>query len=252
MEASGVQTSRSGPPAPARLPRGRHGLPAGVVARSQRTRIIYGTAEVMMSKGYTNATVTDIVAAAKVARDVFYEHFEDKEHAFLEAQQFPRQYILDTCIAAYFTAAEWPERVWRVLETLIGLIAENPAIAHLQLVEAYAAGPAAIRRAEEDITRSCTIFLQEGYHYRPQAAELPSIIGQASAGAIFEIIQRQTARGEADRLIEHLPELTYIAIAPFTGAEEAIELVEQMVARRERRLESNDSHPPIEGAARRD
>src|SRR4029077_7682009 len=54
---------------PARLPRGRHGLPASVVARSQRTRIIGGTAEVMMSKGYANATVADIVAAAGVARD---------------------------------------------------------------------------------------------------------------------------------------------------------------------------------------
>src|ERR1019366_5636689 len=70
---------------PRRLPRGRHGLPAGVIARSQRTRIIYGTAEVMMAKGYENATVTDIVAAAGVSREVFYEHFSDKQNAFLEA-----------------------------------------------------------------------------------------------------------------------------------------------------------------------
>ena len=37
--------------------RGRHGLPASVVARSQRTRILRGTAEVMLDKGYANATV---------------------------------------------------------------------------------------------------------------------------------------------------------------------------------------------------
>ena len=58
-------------PAPARLPRGRHRLPQAAVERSQRTRIIHGTAEVMVAKGYAAATVADIVSAAGVRRDVF-------------------------------------------------------------------------------------------------------------------------------------------------------------------------------------
>jgi AcrR family transcriptional regulator len=214
---------------PERLPRGRHSLPAGVVARSQRTRIIYGTAEVMMSKGYANVTVSDIVAAAGVARDVFYEHFSDKQHAFLEAQQHPTQHILDTCAAAYFAAEEWPQRVWHGLRTLLTLIAENPAISHLRLVECYAAGPAAIRRAEE-ITRSFTIFLEEGYGHRPQAEKLPRLCSQAIAGAIFELIRRDVARGDAAELVRRLPQLTYISIAPFTGSRQAIEIIEQLAA----------------------
>jgi len=216
--------------APARLPRGRHALPAGVVARSQRTRIIYATAEVMMAKGYAATTVTDVVAQAGVARDVFYEHFTDKQHAFLEAQQHPTQHILDTCAAAYFAAEDWPERVWRGLDALLGMIASNPAISHLRLVECYAAGPAAIRRAE-DITRSFTIFLEEGYRYRPGARELPRLCSEAIAGTIFEVTQRHIARGDAAALVRQLPQLTYIALAPFTGAEEAIRLVEQLGAR---------------------
>jgi len=215
--------------APARLPRGRHGLPAGVVARSQRTRIIYGTAEVMMAKGYANTTVADIVAQAGVARDVFYEHFTDKQHAFLEAQQHPTQHIVDTCAAAFFSAEEWPERVWNSLDALIGLIASNPAISHLRLIECYAAGPAAIRRAEE-ITRSFTIFLEEGYGYRAQARELPRLCSEAIAGAIFAVIQRYIARGDAAALARHLPQLVYIAITPFVGAEEAIRQVGQIAA----------------------
>src|SRR6202007_1413855 len=126
---------------------------------------------------------------ARVARPVFYAHFPDgKEQAFLEAQDHPTQYILDCCAHAYFSADEWPERMWRMLETLIELIVSNPAISHLRLVESYAAGPAAIRRAEE-ITRSFTMFLHEGYHYRAQAASLPPLCSQAITGAIFEIVQ---------------------------------------------------------------
>jgi AcrR family transcriptional regulator len=224
------RASARGARAPARLPRGRHGLSAGVVARSQRTRIIYATAEVTMAKGYASTTVTDIVAQAGVARDVFYEHFTDKQHAFLEAQQHPTQHLLDTCAAAYFAAGEWPERVWSGLDTLIGMIASNPAISHLRLVECYAAGPAAIRRAEE-ITRSFTIFLEEGYGYRPQARELPHLCSEAITGAIFEVIQEHIARGETAALARQLPRLTYVVIAPFTGPEEAIRLVRQISAR---------------------
>lgn len=223
--------ARRGARAPGRLPRGRHGLPAGVVARSQRTRIVYATAQVMMAKGYASATVADIVAAAGVARDVFYEHFADKQNAFLEAQQHPTQHILDTCAAAYFAAQEWPERVWSGLGALIELIVENPELSHLRLVECYAAGPAAIRRAE-DITRSFTIFLEEGYRLHPQAQELPRVCSQAIGGAVFEVVQRHVARRDYDGLRRHLPQLVYVAIAPFTGPEEAARAIERIAAHR--------------------
>jgi AcrR family transcriptional regulator len=207
-----------------RIPRGRHRLPAGVVTRSQRLRLIYATAEVTMSKGYLKTTVADLVAAAGVSREVFYEHFTDKQHAFLEALDFPTQPILDACAAAYFSGEEWPERVWRGLEALLVLVGSNPAISHLRLVECYAAGPTAIRRSE-DITRSFTLFLEEGYRYRPESAKLSRLSSEAVAGAIFELIQRRVARGEIATLGRSLPQLVYIAIAPFTGADAARDFV---------------------------
>jgi AcrR family transcriptional regulator len=182
---------------------------------------------VMMSKGYADATVADIVAAAGVSRDVFYEHFTDKQNAFLEAQQHPTQHILDTCAAAFFSAREWPERVWKFIDALIQMIVENPAISHLRLVECYAAGPDAIRRAEE-ITRSFTVFFEEGYSCRSHARELPRLCSQAITGAIFEVIQRHVARGDPDGLQRRLPQIAYIAIAPFIGPEQAISTVERL------------------------
>lgn len=217
-------------PRPEPLPRGRHNLPASLVARSQRSRLIYATAQVTMQKGYASTTVEDIVGVARVAKPVFYQYFSDKEHAFLEAQQFPTQYILDRCVEAYFTVDEWPERLWRCFQTLIGVIVANPAVSHLRLVECYAAGPEAIRRAE-DITRSFTMFLQEGHRYRAEARSLPRLCSQAIAGAFFEIVQREVAQGNFATLGAHLPQLTYIALAPFTGADEAIGLVEELKAR---------------------
>ncbi len=214
---------------PRRLPPGSHGLPAGVVARSQRTRLLLATAQVTMQRGYVEATVNEIVSAARVARPVFYEYFADKHEAFLEAQSYPTQFILERCAKAYFSATQWPARMWRMLEVLLGLIAASPAVSHLRLVECYAAGPEAIRRAEE-ITRSFTLFIEEGYHYTQRGNWVPQLASQAIAGAIFEIVQRQVARGETAEVPAHLPQLAYIALAPFLGADEAIQAVGEMAS----------------------
>jgi AcrR family transcriptional regulator len=218
---------RPGPPK--RLPRGRHRLPPSVVARSHRTRLIHAVAQVTYEKGYAHTTIADIVAAAGVARQVFYEHFTDKEHAFLEAQQYPAQHIFDECAAAYFAPSDWTERIWSGLRALLGLVVEHPALSHLRLVECYAAGPAAARRAEE-VTRSFTIFFEEGFAFKPAERELPHLATQAVAGAIFEIIQRHAVREDLEALPLMLPQLTYIATAPFVGAEHAIHTVRELAA----------------------
>jgi AcrR family transcriptional regulator len=207
-----------------RLPRGRHSLPAAVVNRSRRARIVHGTAAMMLEKGYANATVADIVAAAGVARDVFYDHFENKQHAFLEAQQFATQFVFDTCAEAFFGAREWPQRIWNGIRAVTGLIATYPALAHLRVVECYAAGPEAVRGTEE-LMRAGRIFLEEGFRQSEAAAALPRMCSDAIGGAIFEVIYRRVARGEAAELPQRLPELAYIAIAPFTGPGEAVAFV---------------------------
>jgi AcrR family transcriptional regulator len=216
-------------PTPARLPRGRHGLSAGAVARSQRTRIIHGTAEVMMTKGYAEATVSEIVAAAGISREVFYAYFANKQHAFLAAQQYATQFILEVCTAAYFSRDSWPERVWVALDALIGLLAANPSLAHLRLVECYAAGPAAIEHTEQ-LKRVAAIFLEEGYNLNPKARSLPHLSSHAIAGAVFEVFYGHISRGEIEKLPTCLPQLAYIAIAPFVGPEQAIEALEKMRA----------------------
>jgi AcrR family transcriptional regulator len=180
-----VEIAQEPPPpaawAPERLPPGTHGLSASVIARSHRMRLINATAEVMLAKGYAQARISDIALAARVAKPVFHEHFADKEDAFLEAQEHPKHCIVERCAQAYFSADEWPERVWRCLETLIELIVQHPASSHLRVVECYVAGPMAIRRAEQ-MTRSFTMFLEEGKRYRPQAASLPRLVPKASVG----------------------------------------------------------------------
>jgi AcrR family transcriptional regulator len=215
---------------PGQLPRGRHGLGAAVVARNHRERIMYATAEVSRRKGYAEMTVADIVSSAGVARDVFYQHFADKQDAFLAAQQHNVHENFAVAAIRFFGAANWPARMWNVLDSLTAFIANQPDVAHLRFVEPYAAGPQAIQRMD-DATLNFTFFLAEGYGYRPQARALPHLCSEAIAGATFETFRHEIAHGKAAELARQLPRLTYVAIAPFTGPREAAALVKEVAAK---------------------
>jgi AcrR family transcriptional regulator len=210
---------------PDRLPRGNHRLPRGVVERNRRERIILATAEVIQEKGYETVTVSDIAIAAGLGKNVFYEHFTDKRHVFAVAQQHAAQETFNGCARAYFSQSTWPERLYTGLRTLTAIIAAEPALAHLRIVAPYAAGPEAIERTQQ-MTGMYGIFLEEGYGYRPEAAQLPRLCSSAIVDAVFEIIRGEIAAGHASDMPRHVPQLAYIAIAPFTGPAAAVELIE--------------------------
>ncbi len=207
-----------------RLPRGRRKQRESFVNRQLRERILGATAEIAMLKGYSEMTVADIVGCAGIGRDVFYVHFRDKQDAFLAAQQHNLQDHLSASAASFFAAPMWPERIWKGLRTVTEIIAADPALAHLWLVESFAAGSAAIQHTEEMMV-ICTLYLQEGYHYRAEAAHLPQLCSEAIVGALYEILYHEIDEGRGARVGELLPELAYIAIAPFTGARQAAELI---------------------------
>ena len=74
-----------------RLPRGRHGLPRELVARSQRERLLAAVVRVAAAKGYESTSVADILEEAGVGRESFYELFEDKKDCLLAARGDPRR-----------------------------------------------------------------------------------------------------------------------------------------------------------------
>lgn len=206
----------------------RYPIPSNPPARSDRARLIFATAETMKARGYADTTTADIAAAAGLSRAAFGEYFRDKAQAFAEAQRFGAQRVVDACAAAYFAQESWPRRVWAGMGTLLGILAEHSALAHLRLVESYAAGLAAAARVEE-MTRAFNIFLEEGYH-QPSAwaAAAPRLFRQAVPGAVLELLQGEVARDFAECLPERLPQLTYIVLAPFLGAAGARKTVREL------------------------
>jgi AcrR family transcriptional regulator len=212
------------------LPRGRARLPANVVASEHHNRIVQATARVMREKGYTATTIADIVAAAGTSRGVFYSQFQNKQEVFLAAQTMALERGLTTASAAFFTGRGWPEQVWKGLDALFGYLAGLPDLAHLMLIEPYAAGTAALDRIL-DTMRTLSLFLEEGYHRSARAERLPRLCSDAIAGAIHELLYDAAQNDRVAELRELLPQAVYVALAPFLGPRRARETVDELAAR---------------------
>lgn len=226
--------SRMRAPRPtAPLSPGRHGLSAARVAQNHRERIVHAVAAVVLETGYAKMTVADIVLRAGIARDAFYRQHEDKRDAFLAAQLHGRHENTLAAARGYFEGRTWTERMWNLLQSHATFIAEQPALAHLRYVEPAVVGREAVAGLEEEMLKFAT-YVSEGYRHGARATQMPALSAEAITGAIFEILRHEIAQRRADTILRRLPQLTYIATAPFIGQRRAIREVERVALARVR------------------
>jgi AcrR family transcriptional regulator len=221
-----LQQPAPAPVEPATLPKGRHRLSTDEVERIQRARILHATARAIAKNGYSKTTVADIVAQAGLSREVFYEHFRGKQEAFAETVKFVFEQLIAATAGAFFTEhGSWPDRVWQAGRAFTRFIVEQPALAYAVFVEPYTIA-SDVQRAD-DFLIGFTLFLEDGYRWRPEAAQLGRLASEAIAGAVLETITFYLRHDRAAELPTLLPLITYIILAPFTGPDAALGLAQR-------------------------
>jgi len=127
------------------LPRHPHQLPREAVARSQRSRILRAVAASVAANGYAATTVADVIRLAGVSRSTFYELYDGKESAFLDAYagiELVHRQLLDTS-----RRGQTPEdMVVAAVRAHLAALASEPDFAWMFYVEAVAAGPRILAR----------------------------------------------------------------------------------------------------------
>ena len=171
-------------------------------------------------RGYRAVTVADIVRRAGIARSTFYENFSSREDCFLEAQKYAMSAALEQVIAAAGEIEDWPQRVEAGLAAFLAYIAREPALARTCMVEALAAGPAAMQSYEESLQSFVSLF-RLGRDVSPYGGELPEALEEALIGGVFWILYQRLSLSEAEQIEELLPELVEFTLTPYLGAEAA-------------------------------
>ncbi len=205
---------------PSVLPPGRPRISEEEVAENHRLRILYAAARMAESAGYTATTVADITRFARVDGHVFYRLFADKQDAFMSVHELGFQRVMDVTSKAFFAASAWPERSWEAGRALTQLLEDNPLVAHVGFVEAYAVGPGAVQRIEDSHT-AFTFFLLEGLVYRPQPSPPSRLAMEAIVASIFEIIYMQARHAGKPEVATMLPHIAHLWLTPFLGPEES-------------------------------
>ncbi|HET8815499.1 MAG TPA: TetR/AcrR family transcriptional regulator [Solirubrobacterales bacterium] len=189
-------------------------LPKEFVASHKRRRMMDAIAELTAQQGYEATKIADIVRRAAVARKTLYDNFDGKEDLFLSAIDSSmtdmRVVVEEACEGSNGS----PERaITAGLEALLDFIAEHPAAARMCMVEAISATPSSARLYDAAMRDFVDLLGKRA----PRGGELPETIEESLVGGIAWILQQQIRRGDAERVVELLPELSQFVLSPYLG-----------------------------------
>ena len=202
------------------LPRGDQNVSRSFVVYSQRARILDAVANLTASDGYAALKVEGIAEQAAVSLVAFYEHYEDKEDAFLVAFEIGHGKGLTMVERAYAAESDWRLAVRAGMSALFEFLATEPAFAHIALVDALIATQRSAERSNVGVGAFARMLVP-GLEETREPAGPPSIMVEAISFGIFDLCLHYALQGRIRELPELVPTATYIALAPFLGGEEA-------------------------------
>jgi AcrR family transcriptional regulator len=185
-----------------RLPPGSHGIPADVVARNQRERLVAAMAEVCAERGYAEVTVAGVAKRAGVSSVTFYKQFADKRDCMLAAHRQLLGRLLEEIDRAREGESGAEAKVRATVRTALALWAADAPSAQLLTVEILAAGPEGARRHDAMVEALAARLSGDDSDDDP----LPNAEWARVAG-MLSLIGRLVVAGEAIRLPELEDEL---------------------------------------------
>lgn len=178
-----------------------------------------GMLESVGAHGYERTTVEDAINNAGLYRQAFYDHFQDKEDCYLHALDAGSAWVeLAMREATVATEHSWRARLRGALIGLLHFLDTQPAVGRALLVEVHAAGPRALEKRSEAMARAVVMMdlaREEG------GDSAPAISAEAVVAGILAVLHTRLAGHQTSGFKQLLPELMYLAVLPYFGADAA-------------------------------
>ena len=183
---------------------------------NERERLLAAVAAAMSGRGFARLTVNDIVVAAGVPRETFYEHFEDKFEAVLAAHREVFEPFYHSITQVCEQSRTWPVGVTTAIGTTLDFATDQPERAQLLTVETFSQNAAVAREVLESTDRLAEL-LSSGRRLNEDAAQLPALTEKALVGGISSIVFSHLAAGEAEHLPQLKRQLAEFTLLPYLG-----------------------------------
>jgi AcrR family transcriptional regulator len=201
-------------------PVGRERISRQALSQHQRERLLDSAAGVFAKRGYTEATIDNIVAAAKASVGSFYGLFENKLDCFLAVHERIVADARERIEAAISAEESWGGRAALGLHELLEIFVAAPLDGRISLIEVQTAGPTAIDRYNAMMDEAVE-WLSEGRLAYPAAAELPPTFEQAAVGGFTYFLQQQLLASKQLMVEPLFRDTVQMVLVPIVGFEEA-------------------------------
>jgi AcrR family transcriptional regulator len=186
-----------------RLPRGRHKLSAETVQASQRHRLLQAMRACVGNDGYEATTVPRVVARARVSRNAFYEHFEDKADCFVAMCEQHTVELLGA-LTALGDRTDWATALRDGVDIYLRWWQDRPDYCRAFFVELPTAGPRALAFRDRAFEQFGAMFTGLAAWARHSDSDLPPLPARAVALLVYgitELIAQEWRAGRGDALL---------------------------------------------------
>ena len=202
-------TSSSVPPAE---PSGR-----ALVAQNERSLLLSAVAKLVAAEGYENVTERAIYEVAGSSRRSFAANFDDVEDCILTALYERTRDVLARAAEAQASTSTWASGIHRAIASICSDVGSDSVFARLHFDAIFATGVRGVE-SRERLRGEISRRLVRG---APAYARLDGPALEASIGAVWSILGRCVAEGQAWRTQRLAPALAYLVLAPMIGSDTA-------------------------------
>jgi AcrR family transcriptional regulator len=174
--------------------------------------------EAVGTLGYEQTTIQDAFTRAGLYRQAFYDNFEDKEDCYLHAIDAGSEWIEIAMRRAAAGEPTWRGQLRGALDGLLSFLDEQPEIGRALFVEVHAGGERAVERRTMAMERAAEMM--DGAREESDGVA-PAISAEAVVAGILAVLHTRLAARQAEGFARLLPELMYLAVLPYFGAEAA-------------------------------
>lgn len=170
--------------------------------------------ECVGEEGWAKTTVPDVVARARVSRNSFYEHFEDKTACFVAALDEAAREILEGMVALA-PEPDWIVAVRQGTRAYLTSWQDQPALCRAYFVELAFVGPRGVAQREHNFGQFEQIFkvlAQRAREEQPSLPELSPLVPRLVVVGVTDIVGEAVRAGEIDSLVEREDELVALIV----------------------------------------
>jgi AcrR family transcriptional regulator len=174
---------------------GRYQLPKEMVDAFKRERVVHGIGDAARDLDVKRLTVTDITKRAKMARNTFYELFDNREDALRYAVAAGNRRLRDAIDRAADQDGGWEKRTKAALRELLAEVAAAPGLAELCLAQGSSVEQPQAIPFDPALIETLAGILRAGRPERSQPGPGPRLEELLACG-ILSVIAKRLREGD--------------------------------------------------------